>query len=171
MSNNGHDADFWMKTWGPVALAATAFSISSTAYFGAGRMNGPMRAIWNALFGPVENVEWYRVIVAFRRAYHFVGYGIIGLMWLCAWALTFPRFRYTYDFIFAVIGTALIASCDEFHQTFVSNRTGSLWDVLLDASGAGAMCPLAYRIVRRAKLGHASLRIDLGCSAEQNLPL
>jgi VanZ family protein len=29
----------------------------------------------------------------------------------------------------------LIASCDEFHQTFLPNRTGSPWDVLLDCCG------------------------------------
>jgi VanZ family protein len=84
--------------------------------------------------------------------------------------LTFPRIRFISDFLLAVIGTALIAWSDEFHQKFFPNRTGSPCNVLLDASGAVVMCLLAYRITRQAKFRHTSQTIDLGCSAEQNFP-
>jgi VanZ family protein len=33
-------------------------------------------------------------------------------------------------------GTFVIACCDEFHQLFLPNRTGSFWDVMVDCSGA-----------------------------------
>ena len=36
----------------------------------------------------------------------------------------------------ALVFAALYASTDEFHQTFVPSRQGSVWDVLLDTSGA-----------------------------------
>jgi VanZ family protein len=35
-----------------------------------------------------------------------------------------------------MLGTLLVASADEFHQTFLPNRTGTGWDVLVDCSGA-----------------------------------
>jgi VanZ family protein len=38
-----------------------------------------------------------------------------------------------------MLGTYLIASCDELHQTFLPNRSGSIWDVLIDCSGALVM--------------------------------
>jgi len=38
--------------------------------------------------------------------------------------------------LLAIVSTALGASCDEFHQSFVPTRTASGWDVLIDTSGA-----------------------------------
>jgi VanZ family protein len=37
-----------------------------------------------------------------------------------------------------------VASLDEWHQSFLPNRTSSPWDVLLDCSGALAMLLIAY---------------------------
>jgi VanZ family protein len=34
----------------------------------------------------------------------------------------------------AVIGTAVVASLDEWHQSYIPSRTGTPWDVLLDTS-------------------------------------
>ena len=45
-------------------------------------------------------------------------------------------------------GTALVASCDEWHQTFLPNRTGSPWDVLLDCCGALVMLLIVYIFLR-----------------------
>jgi VanZ family protein len=36
----------------------------------------------------------------------------------------------------AVLGTALVASLDEWHQSYLPSRTGTPWDVLLDTSAA-----------------------------------
>jgi VanZ family protein len=52
----------------------------------------------------------------------------------------------------AVLGTAVIAGCDEFHQHFLPNRGGSPWDVLLDCCGATAFCLLACAIMRFSRL-------------------
>ena len=38
--------------------------------------------------------------------------------------------------ILAIFSTAIVASCDEFHQTFLPTRYGCFSDVLLDTSGA-----------------------------------
>jgi VanZ family protein len=38
---------------------------------------------------------------------------------------------------FGALGiSAIYASLDEFHQSFVSSRTGTAWDVLIDCAGA-----------------------------------
>ena len=42
----------------------------------------------------------------------------------------------------------MTASADEFHQTFLPNRTGTPWDVLLDCSGALTMQLLVYLFMR-----------------------
>jgi hypothetical protein len=50
-----------------------------------------------------------------------------------------PVLRFFPDALLALLGTALVASCDEWHQTFLPNRTGTPWDVLLDCCGHAAL--------------------------------
>ena len=155
MSNNGRGARFWIRAWWPVALSAVVIAFESTAWFGADRTSGPLRAIWQALFGSVSTAQWGILGHLIRKAGHFLGYGIIGLVWLRAWRLTLPRLQILPGALLAVLGTALIASCDEFHQSFIPSRTGSPWDVLLDCSGAAAMCLAAWGIARLTRARQA----------------
>jgi VanZ family protein len=55
------------------------------------------------------------------------------------------------DFGLALLGTATIASCDEWHQTFLPNRTGTPWDVLLDSTGAVVLMLITYGLMRIAR--------------------
>jgi len=59
-----------------------------------------------------------------------------------------PKIQFFTDASLALLGTALIASCDEFHQTFLPNRTGTPWDVLLDCSGALVLELIVYLFAR-----------------------
>jgi VanZ family protein len=94
-----------------------------------------------------------------RKTGHFFGYGFIGLAWLRAWWMTLPHSRFLHDALLAVLGTALVASCDEWHQTFLPNRTGSAWDVLLDCCGAITLQFVVYmyfRLMRPKRLARAA---------------
>ena len=94
-----------------------------------------------------------------RKSGHFFGYGFIGLAWLRAWWFTLTHSRFLTDAVLALLGTALVASCDEWHQTFLPNRTGSPWDVLLDCTGAIVLQTIMYigmRIFRPKKLARAA---------------
>jgi VanZ family protein len=62
--------------------------------------------------------------------------------------MTLPRSMFLVDAVLALLGTAMTASADEFHQSFLPNRTGSPWDVLLDCGGALAMQLLVYVLMR-----------------------
>ena len=44
--------------------------------------------------------------------------------------------------------TAVVASLDEWHQTFIPSRTGTIHDVILDTSAAIAAQLLVYSFVR-----------------------
>ena len=83
----------------------------------------------------------------------------LGLAWLRAWWMTLPKSQFFTDAGLALLGTALIASCDEIHQTFLPNRTGSAWDVLLHCTGALVLELLVYLFVRTfrpKRLAHAA---------------
>jgi VanZ family protein len=96
----------------------------------------------------VSDARWALIHLLVRKSGHFIGYGLLGLAWLRAWWMTLPRSMFLVDAVLALLGTAMTASADEFHQSFLPNRTGSPWDVLLDCGGALAMQLLVYVLMR-----------------------
>ena len=75
-----------------------------------------------------------------RKTGHFTGYGTLGLLFYRAWRLTgyilsIHRQRMV-DVILSLACTLVVASADEFHQSFLPSRTGLPQDVLLDTAGA-----------------------------------
>ena len=65
-----------------------------------------------------------------KKVGHFTAYAILAWLWQRAWK---PG---TASWPWALGITILFAISDEFHQTFISGRFGSLADVLIDTSGA-----------------------------------
>ena len=110
--------------------------VESTADLGADRTSGPLRWVWEHLFGHVTNGRWEMLHHYIRKTGHFVGYGTMGLLWLRAWWMSLPRAPFLLDALLALLGTTVVASLDEFHQSFLPNRTGIPSDVLLDCCGA-----------------------------------
>lgn len=162
MSNERRGSGFWLGAWWPVVLCTALVACSSTPWFSAGETSGPFRWIWQLIFGPVSNPSWGVIHFYIRKSAHFVGYGVVGLAWLRAWRLTLPRLRVLGHLALAILGTALISSCDEFHQSFLTSRTGSPWDVLLDCCGAAVICLIA--------LGFLSLTRGLRARHSASLP-
>lgn len=140
-------------------LAILVIVTESTAYFGADRTSAPLRWIFEHLLGPVSDARWELIHHYIRKSGHFLGYGLIGITWLRAWWMTFPAWSFLHSSLLAVAGTALIASADEFHQTFLPNRTGLFRDVVLDTCGAIVLQLIAYlmlRLFRPRQLMHAA---------------
>lgn len=139
---------FWIGAWWPVAAGIAIIAVESTRFFGADKTSGPLRWVFQAIFGPVGDSSWNTIHHHIRKSGHFLGYGALGLAWLRAWWLSLPRDRFLFDAELALTGTALVASWDEWHQTFLPNRTGSPWDVLLDCCGALSMQWVAFVYLR-----------------------
>ncbi len=139
---------FWLSAWLPVLLGMAMIFVESTEVMGADHTTGPLRALYQAIFGHVSNAHWEYIHHYIRKSGHFIGYGLIGLAWLRAWWMTLPHSRFLPDAFWALLGTALIASADEYHQSFLPNRTSSPWDVLLDCCGAITLQLLVYIFMR-----------------------
>jgi VanZ family protein len=138
----------WIRVWWPVALMISVIVLESTQTFGADNTSGPLRYLFQAIFGHVSDDRWDIIHHYTRKTGHFVGYGLVGLSWLRAWRMTRSEWPFRTDALFAVLATAVIASCDEFHQSFLPNRTSSPWDVLLDCTGAVVSVLLAGAVTR-----------------------
>jgi VanZ family protein len=82
-----------------------------------------------------------RVQLVVRKAGHICEYAVLGA--LVCWALTQseadagPRRRLAMVLLAAWSWAVIYAVTDEFHQSLVATRQGSLWDVAIDAGGAG----------------------------------
>ena len=158
MSNSARGPKFWISAWLPVAIGIGVIVAESTRFFGSDHTSGPLRAIFEAIFWHVSDARWERIHHYIRKMGHFVGYGLIGLAWLRAWWMTLPHSGFRKDALLALAGTALIAASDEYHQSFLPNRTSSPWDVLIDCCGAFVMLTATYlflRTLRPKRLAHA----------------
>ena len=128
------------SAWIPVLVCILVIAMESTVYFGADHTTGPLQRFFEFLFQRhFTQPEWWRLHLTIRKCGHFTGYGILSLSWFRAFWMTWPRDNGFHPRLkthsLAMLGTLLIASADEFHQTFLSNRNGSIWDVLVDCSG------------------------------------
>jgi VanZ family protein len=128
-------------------LAICVIVVESTADLGADHTSGPLRWIWEHIFGHVTNARWDLLHHHIRKTGHFLGYGTMGLLWLRAWWMSLPRAAFLLNAALALVGTAAVASLDEYHQSFLPNRTGIPSDVLLDCSGALVLV-LLYLLLR-----------------------
>jgi VanZ family protein len=148
VSNSERGSGFWIRAWLPVALGAGVIALESTTLFSAQETSGPLRALYQALFGLASNQDWALIHFYIRKSGHFLGFGLLGLAWLRAWWMTLPRSVFLTDALLALLGTAMTASADELHQAFLPGRTGTPWDVLIDCSGAIALQLVVYVCMR-----------------------
>ncbi len=141
----------WINVWWPVVAGIVVIILESTEMMGADHTSRPLRAIYQFIFGHVPGARWERIHHYIRKSGHFIGYGLIGLAWLRAWWMTLPDSRFLQDTLLALAGTALVATADEYHQSFLPNRSSSPWDVLLDCCGALTLQLIVYAFMRFAR--------------------
>jgi len=158
MSSSRQGFKFWLSAWLPVAVGITVIGMESTKWAGADHTSNPLRWLYECLFGPVANARWEIIHHTIRKSGHFFGYGFIGIAWLRAWWMTLPHSHFVEDTFLSLLGTSLVASFDELHQSYLPNRTGTPWDVLLDCCGALTLQLVVYiylRIFRPKQLTRA----------------
>ena len=153
LSAESYDWHWWFKVWGPVAVAVTVIAFESTDTFSAEHTSSWLRPVFERWFGAFTDPRWDMIHHYLRKSGHFLGYGTVGFTFLRAWLHTLARrgrsallsWRLESS-ILAVLSTAVVAGCDEFHQTFIPSRTGTPIDVLLDSVGAATLCSLVWAI-------------------------
>jgi len=137
-----------LRIWLPVVLWTMVIAMES--FFGSsGNTGSLLEGALTWLFGEVDPVIFDRLHLVLRKGGHFLGYGIFGYLWFRAFPATFPNgTRITWAGL-AIACTFLIASLDEWHQSFSPARTGHFGDVVLDTCGALLLVSMAMIAIRR----------------------
>ena len=138
---------WFLMVWLPVGISLAIILRESTNSFSSEQTSGPLRHLFEWMFGPVAPERWKVVHHIMRKTGHFLGYGLTGLAWLRAWLLTWLaplRLRSIWTWrrfclLMALVCTMLTATADELHQTFIPSRTGLISDAWLDGTGAAVM--------------------------------
>lgn len=137
-----------LKYWVPVAAMLGLMYYFSTDVFSADNTRNAIEKIF-LWFVPHASHHALAVLnYVVRKSAHFIEYAVLGAFlfrafradaterWRLKWAL--------YSF-FTAVAWALL---DEFHQTLTRSRGGSVWDSLLDSSGAFFMLFAIFIVYR-----------------------
>jgi VanZ family protein len=131
----------WLH-WIPAVIGIAVIVAESTTVMGAANTSRWLLPIWEKLFGPVTPERWDIIHHYIRKTGHFVGYGTVSLGFFEGWRVTLERRFPLWSVQFraaaglAILCTLLLASWDEWHQSFLPGRTSSVYDVILDCCGA-----------------------------------
>ena len=87
---------------------------------------------WDQTISVETRGYFYFVEFLIRKATHFIGYGIIGLI---LYSL-YKKLKWRFAPLLAVASVFIIGCLDEYRQSFTPGRTGVFDDVLIDTAGA-----------------------------------
>jgi VanZ family protein len=128
-----------LKAWIPSLVWLTFIAIESTAWLSSNNTSRFLYPIFHFLTGVTRQrfAVWNFYI---RKSGHFVGYFTLSSLLFFSWRATFLDLknrrwtvRWAWD---AWLMTVLVATLDEWHQTFIPSRTGTFHDSVLDSSAA-----------------------------------
>jgi VanZ family protein len=125
----------WLRSWWPALLWATFIFLMSTDSFSVTHTGSFIEPILRWLLPSYTTDQIDAIHYAIRKCAHFTEYFVFGLFLYRAVRSANTGWRWTW-----ALGAWTIAAgysaLDEIHQAFVSSRTASPYDSLIDSIGA-----------------------------------
>ena len=130
--------------------------MESSDAFSSSNTGSLLYGLLTRLFGEIDLYSFLIFHFYLRKTGHVVGYGMLALLLLRGWRATFDQVRawsgrvmLERSVLLAWCGTIIVAAMDEWHQTFIPSRTGTVRDVILDSIAGLAFLLVAYVWLRR----------------------
>jgi VanZ family protein len=124
-----------LKAWIALILWLIVICIESTAYLSAHNTSRFLYPILHFLFR-INHDQFEYIHFFMRKGGHVFGYGLLSILLFRTWRATLPsigRGQWAVSWAsIAVFGTCIVASLDEWHQSYIPSRTGTIHDVILD---------------------------------------
>lgn len=160
MSADASNVEGWRRSrlwrYGPLLLWVGFIFFASTGNLSASNTSRIVRPLLLWLFPEMSEAALLQAHFLVRKTAHFVEYFILALLAARAF-LTSTRARLRSLWIAASF--ALVATCalaDEFNQSMIATRTGSIYDSLIDMSG-GAVALVLIALWRRSRTRRSAL--------------
>jgi VanZ family protein len=140
-----------LRAWWPALVWVGLITFESTDLFSS-EHTGNM--LYNLLSHFLGEIDLYKFLVFhhyLRKTGHVVGYGMLGLLLLRGWRATLDQdhVQLGRTVLLAWLGTAFVASMDEWHQSYIPSRTGTWRDAVLDSVAGLVFLLVAYFWLRR----------------------
>jgi VanZ family protein len=140
-----------IKVWLPSAVWLAVIALESTNLGSAEHTGRILYPIFHFLFNmsPEGFTVWHMFL---RKTGHVVGYLTLSVLLFRSWRATFPRLSTRWCLQWATVAllsTALVAMLDEWHQSYLPSRTGTIRDVILDSAAALIAQIAVFAILRR----------------------
>lgn len=136
--------------YGPLVAWVAVIFFASTGNLSASNTSRIVRPLLLWLFPAITEPELMQAHFFVRKAAHFTEYAVLALLAARAFlssSRVWLRRRWP------VAAFALVAACsllDEYHQSFLDTRTGTVYDSLIDMTG-GAFALAALALLRAAR--------------------
>lgn len=151
-SGGGHVWRGRVWRYGPLAAWVGLIFFASTGNLSGENTSLIIRPLLLWLFPGIAETELLRAHLLIRKAAHFTEYAVLALLAARAF-LTSSRTRLRRRW--AVAALLLVVACallDEYHQSFVPARGGSIYDSMIDtAGGASALAFVHLWRTRRCR--------------------
>jgi VanZ family protein len=140
-----------VRAWWPAVVWIGIIAFESTDFFSSEHTGSMLYKLLTHLFG---HIDFYRFLVFhhyLRKTGHVVGYGMLSLLLLRGWRATLGQVRplLLRAALLSWLGTAFVAALDEWHQSYIPSRTGTIWDVALDSVAGVIFLVVAYFWLRQ----------------------
>jgi VanZ family protein len=140
-----------LKYWAPPIIWMAMIFLFSTDVFSGDNTGSLLRKVVSFIYPGATQELFDSIHFSVRKAGHLTEYAVLALLlfrafrsgaqarWRRWWALS------------SLLVAFLYASLDEYHQTFTRRRTGSVYDILIDTSGAVTALVLLWLFRRKSE--------------------
>lgn len=137
-----------IRRYGPLVVWMAFIFFASTGEFSASNTSRIIGPLLRWLFPGISEEQLTLAHSITRKVAHFAEYAILA--WLAARAFTTSSRQALRRqwFLISLLLVIIYSLLDEYHQSFVPSRTGSIYDSLIDISG-GLVALLLYALWRR----------------------
>jgi len=141
-----------LRAWWPAVVWIGLIAFESTGFFSSQNTSSALYTLLTRLFGQISFYEFLVFHHYLRKTGHVVGYGMLSLLLLRGWRATLGRVHTLLlrAALLSWLGTLIVAAMDEWHQSYIPSRTGTVRDVTFDTVAGAAFLLIAYFWLRRS---------------------
>jgi len=143
--------------YGPLVAWACFVLFASSSSFSASNTSRIIRPLLLWLFPDISEGSLAYAHFLIRKAAHFSEYAVLALFAARAFRTSHREKLRRLWWLAAFALVACVALTDEYHQSFLPSRTGTIYDSLLDTAGGAAAlaCAALWQSLKRRKAGDA----------------